>query len=521
VDGRSYTIDAQVKIVTGRGHAGHGDKTIFDTRAGDRGLVSITVSNSIRAPFQRCALQFAPEAVTVDGRPWAEAIPPHSLVSVAIHRRSNPTDDASTDLPEPIFLGLVDEISQQSEYGAGPPRRSNQLQCRSLTALLVDQPWWSHSWGSYYDESGQPATKPPAEFAHFFPRINRDRFTAQRAIAFLGLGAFDQAVYLLENRFPPDLMNLVWAFFVGGKLPSQSIEPFIRVAFADDVPLQARLRFDRDRAARNFVDPGARIGPPVVGSQLPGASCWDFFRRFSDPQLQELYSDTHGRTVDDAYVEVISRKRPFAGFVTQPGPSLGFDPQAPATFGESCFDGRFGDWDVQRDTIEVDRSDVIGDRTSRGHGNDTYGMYRVRPALLSNAGPSTSALSIEALIPFIIDEVADSPSRADIYGARPLDYQTPYLSGLSNASGTMPMDVYTNQGVAYEALLWQWHHRNPEMWRGNLTCKGRTSFRVGKRLLRRDMQREYYIEDVRHQITLGQRIGFTTSLGVSRGWDIA
>lgn len=561
---RSYAIQAQVKIVravnrvNSSAASAEDGPIILDSREMDLGIELITTINSVNSPFGQFTIQFQPKPI-YRGRTLPELVTPYSLVAISMHRYGY--DSSCTREPEPVMLGLVSCPGISEHFGQAAPVRGNSISGHSLTSLLVDHRYWTHHWLFSVTDEGKK-TDIPWDFREYFLQrpdgaLLRDEFSLRA----LGALAIDPELLLLSNRDPISAAARIWEFYItgvrSGELvpgigrlsaedaanarrlgvlsgPSESFdrEPFVKIMFGDDKPLRQRLRFDAERARSSFVDPAARLMQQLISTNLENASCWDFFRMYSDPHAQELFSDTFGSSIDDAYIEVISRKKPFRGSIGYDGRGAAVDfasrsqqtnaqlsDRRPKLHGDTLFDDEFGEWWVrERDTVYIDH--VLGrPQLQRGVG-PIYNLYWVYPNCSASQGTGQGDQTWMQVIPPIIDEDPASPSFINTFGVRPLQHQTMYIPALLEDEQTRRNDGdLIRHSLSYATLFREWNYRNPLMWSGTYTVEGRTGFRAGRRLVDRQRGLEFYIHTVRHTMTLGDATTFRSHLGVSRGWE--
>lgn len=535
MQGMTHTINAQITIRAPFNNKGRQPDVMTDEMLG-RYLRQITVSNALGEPSARFTVEFTPEVVPgTGGLSMSQLIQPYSLVSIALHRGGSirpgqPGHQANTLSPKPMLLGIVDDLEESEDYSEEAPRRDNELSGRSLSGVLSDHRWWFHSFLAY---SGQ-INLPPDIRDFFAVRPDDVLLRDESSLRTLGFLAIDPHLFDVSGRTPAALMGTAWNFFVEG---TAERSPFIKCRWdsqtslgrATNIGLSRLLRFDAEAAHRNYFDPAARMVNQYLGTELPDASCWDLLDYFSDEHFNELFSDTVGDNLHNAYVQVVSRKPPFAGHIEyingHPRIRYSSGTQRPRE-GQSLFDTSFGDWNLADETVEIDGSDVIAmPQLGRGVGEGTYNLYDVQPAVFANAGARTGDRMFQQEIPPIIDEILSSPSYVERVGIRPLRVASrsiPMLDAVTN-DAPRPVADLREHCLVYAALLREWHFRQPELWRGTYFLKGRTALRVGKRLLDKrspDRWWEFYIRRVQHQITFEEQPFYSTTVQVDRGWPI-
>lgn len=110
------------------------------------------------------------------------------------------------------------------------------------------------------------------------------------------------------------------------------------------------------------------------------------------------------------------------------------------------------------------------------------------------------------------------PALVGKYGYRTLEVGHNYLNTFSGSENS---ETGTGTEIVnrYSERLYNWYVNNPNFYSGNITVLGHPDYRLGNRLLYRDIYNnylyEFYIESVEHNFTYSS--GYTTTLGVTRG----
>jgi len=492
-------------------------------------LISVTVSNSIRQPFATFQLVLSPLPIAGPFT-WADLIRPYSLVAIALHRLGTSGDPAATDVPDPVLLGLVDYAAITEDYSTAEPRRIVRVVGRSLSAVLSDQRWWYHHFLSQ---------NPPPDLREFYeqpPGIVLLRDEVQ--LRSLGIFATDLDRFKdVTQRHPVDCMEKAYELFVG----SGSAPGFIKLLFADGRTLGDRLRFDAVAARVNFPDPNARLTGQFIPTTMPEASCWQVMDHFKPEDFAEFFTDCVGTSVEDVQCQIIARKPPWAGHIAYgpKGASLAFSPplaispaagfgsgfsvafNAPGP-GTSLFDGVFGSWNRDEQTVAIDGSDVISQPVLRRglDARELMNVFEVRPQIGDASGNTKGDNLAQQEFPPLVDEEPASPSYIRRYGIRKKTIQLNSIP-IFTADGSTRLGVGdpVRHCLAYAALLRHWHRFGPEFWSGTRVLKGRTALRAGRRLYDVDQRREFYITAVSHHMQLDVP-GFTSTVQLERGWDL-
>lgn len=428
------------------------------------------------------------------------------------------TDPATSTRAVPVMLGLVDTPETIEDFSAAAPQRLNRITGRTLSSVLSDHHWWFHSILSavsnaqVHNVSAFLIGAPPST----------EQAAREQVLRVLGLLAINPKLFALPDRKPARLMEAAYKFFVTG---TETAAPFIKLLFADGVPLSQRLTFDADLAEASYVDPAARlISSQLATAKLPNASCWQLMRMFAEDTYQELFTETVGESIADASVRIVSRKAPFSGAIGNDGGQVGlvFSPTRPALFGESLFDEQRAGWDRYADTVYIGNRDVITQQLRRsveGSGR-VYTLYQVLPRLTPLEGNQGQQTWTQFILP-IVDEDPESPSYIWRYGVRVFDRTLNSIPALDEERDELlPANDIARRCGAYAALAREWLYRTPLMWEGTFLLKGNPHVRAGKRLVDVDRKMEFYIVAVVHTIDNENGGLFTTTAQVTRGWEL-
>jgi len=524
--GKVYAIRADVKITApfndpftpdGENFLSAYDNTGAQTAFG-HDILSVEVTNSLREPSGRFQIEMTPRQI-LGGKPWVEVIKPYSLVSITFQRMGDSNDPSTDPSPVPMMLGIIDSVKRADDYGDAAPNRSQRIMGRALTGVLEDHQYWFHH---LLAQEGFA----PADYREFLPAGGGNvDFRDEAAIRSLGLFAVKTDLFFLSERRPPAIIDAGFDFFVRGRGDKP---PFIKIFFSDGKALRDRLTYDAAKTAETYFDKRASLPRSMVISELGESNLFDVLGASSGgPPYVEVFSETVGTSHADARVELVVRKPPFAGHVQYGDDgriSLGFatdDGTQPRMYGQSLFDETYGAWNVRGETVQIGDEDVVstGEMSRSLSAGDIYTLYFVAPR--EEASRSGGHLTWKRVIPPIVEENPESPSYIKKLGLRPFTYHSPTIETTSGESKkALPSGDIARRCLAYATLAREWFYRGPEFWRGSYLLKGRTDLRVGKRLVDRNLSREYYISGVAHRMNFGDQPQYLTNVGVERGWDL-
>jgi len=444
---------------------------------------------------------------------WVDIIKPYSLVSIAFQRMGDSNDPATDPSPVPIMLGIVDTAQRADDYGDAAPRRSQRIVGRTLTGILEDHRYWFHN-------MLQEGFK-PADYREFL--LDRDTEVNLREeveLRTLGLLSVDEGMFLVSERHPVRLVEAGFEHFVRG---TPDTPPFVSLNFSDGKALSERLIFEPEKAMAGHVDHRAALPISQVPNHLTGASLFDVLQLAGgQAPYMEIFSEVIGTSLGNAQAEIVLRKPPWAGHVDYNGAeaavAFATPTGRPAFRGQSLFDEVYGAWNIHNETVEVDNSDVVSvshlSRSSKDR--PIYTLYQVVPVIAeSNYGQRDELW--KAIIPPVIEEDPESPSYIKRFGVRPFDHKEKSVP----VADDHPSGDIARRCLVYATLAREWFYRNPEFWHGVYVLKGRPSLRIGKRLVDRNLSREYYITSVSHRMSFDRDPSYLTTVQVERGWDLS
>jgi hypothetical protein len=464
----------------------------FDTddREGpSRDLISVVVSKQLNAPCGRFALTFTPRQ-PITGYTWADLIPGYSLVEIWMQRYP--------DNPEPVLvmLGLTDTRLESEVYGIAEQQIQIQIAGREVSCIFVDQktlylPTPPETLATQPVLAGQPATVPklPPLYAS--------------ATQLLGMVAIDPKL-AFEGASPVEVLDrFIRMATVGLKTDyNQEGLPLLNLELPN-AKLADLIVFDATTATAKLFDPNALL-PGGSQLDLSDRALWDLMTTWSDPNYQELFP----RTADlgptrRSYVEMIFRKKPFAGRINKAGEVI--EVRGPS--------GSQFDLDFQQsadDNVSIDDSDVVAMSLRRS----TAGVRNLYYVL-----PQASALvqfDAREIYGPLIDAAENSPASIRRYGLRMMQVADYYIRDPATT-------VIVKTATERARLLWSWHRFEALFYQGQYSLKGIPELQVGKRLVHRgrDINREYYVTAVTHAAELGsQHPRLLTTVGVERGWPL-
>jgi hypothetical protein len=300
--------------------------------------------------------------------------------------------------------------------------------------------------------------------------------------------------------------------------------PLVNFQFPD-AELKNLVFFNAAEAKAKLFDPRAEL--PASSQLTYNSSLWNLMTAWCDPAYQELFAVTRDLSAlpdprnpgqqlglsmsSPSAVEIVFRKKPFAGFIDGTGKLQGVAKPTGTQF-DANFVGDGGN------TVTVDGSDIQTESVFQSP-ERAKNIYLVVPVVPGMDEPH----SFEALAVPLGDNEGTSPSRISRYGPRLMkvaDYYLRWGEGpQAKANAPDPFALARQR----QRLLRAWHRFEPLFYHGSLRLKGNAHVQVGNRLVDRradGRRREYYVTGWTDSMTFGRDVGYMTTVQVERGWDL-
>lgn len=457
-------------------------------------LLSVNVSKTLHEPCGRFALHFTPRE-PIKGYTWADLIPGYSLVEIWLQRHPDQQE------PVLVMLGLSGAGSVNEDFSQAAPQRQVTVAGRELSCIFVDQ-------RTLYiptppqEESARPVVGAPAQL----PAL----FTPQAQA--LGMIAIDPEL-VFEGASPVDAIDRFVRMVTTGLRTSYNPDglPLLNLSLPD-ARLESLLFFRAEKATAALFDPNARL-PAAAQNIRTGIPLWHLMSTLSDPQYQELFvvsrdlersAERVGPQLSAAAVEIVFRKKPFAGRIDDNGAIVDQAVPNGSQFGPELLD-------VPAQTLHIESPDVRSRNLQRTV-QDVVNLYYVEPQALSISSPD-----FRSIFTPILDAGDNAPSSSQRFGLRLLEVRDYYLR-LPRGDEVAKQNAF-EVATARARLLWGWYRFNPLFYTGAIDTIGMPDAQVGTRLVENE-QREYYITSVTHAVTWARSPSLRTRLGVERGWPL-
>lgn len=465
-------------------------------------LISVQVSKHLNEPCGRFALHFTPRE-PIKGYTWADLIPGYSLVEIWLQRYP--------DQPAPVLvmLGLTGATVEEEDFSQAQPRRDITVAGRELSCIFVDQ-------RTLYlptppkRESVQPVLTLQAQEVSGLPAL----FTPEAQL--LGMVVIDPEL-VLEGSSPVDAIDRFVRMVSTGLATAYNPDarPLLNLALPD-ARLEDLIFFQPDVARAQLFDPNARL-PASAQNTHTGVPLWHLMSTLSDPAYMELYAVTRdleagnereGPQLSRSAVEVVFRKKPFAGRIDDSGKLIDVAGVSGSQFGAELLEDASS-------TVSITASDVIG-RSLHRSVQDVFNLFYVEPQALN-----VNAADFRALYQPVLDDSPLAPSSSSRFGLRLKDVRDYYLR--------LPDNVDTPRQSAFEVatararLMWSWYRLNPLFRTGSIDTVGMPDVQVGLRLRESRGARgefEYYVVSWSHSLRWAGSPSLRTRLGVERGWQL-
>jgi hypothetical protein len=398
------------------------------------------------------------------------------------------------------MVGLTGTVLESEVYGQQQPQRQVQVSGREVSCIFVDQKTF------YLPPAQITAVNPDVASAAPTPDLPT-LFTP--AAQLLGMAVIDPEL-AYAGASPVDAIgNFVDMITIGRSTPfNRDALPLLNLELPEGLTLNDLLFFDREKAQRELFDPNARL---PSSSQLTntGEPLWNLITTFSDDAYQELFAVSREPSApftglrSRGYVELVFRKRPFAGSIDGFGRVVG-----QAAERGSQFDQSFAD----TETVEVPETRIIARVRKRSPTNaqNTYFVFPQKPAFNANTDD-------RSILTPLLDAGQFSPSSFTRLGLRLRHVPDYYVQNAATADAL-------ETAAARQVLLWGWHRFEPLFWSGHLSMSLMPALQVGKRLVSNWGGRgtfEYYVRTLTHSVNLSEAaVRAVTVAGVDRGWPI-
>ena len=458
---RSYANQVTVSITIPDipGHPLSGETLGLDEIARD--LESISTNKNISAPAGAYQLSFT-GAHRYEGRTWDDLIPTYAVARLNMWRPSVEEEAC-------VMAGPVEAQSQAESWRQPRVTVARPISGKDFQGLLSD-------------------FKLYALLAGF--GIESDAFTGIKEAM---RGVLIDPELLTRNQPPHEIIAAILTRY----------KDSMKLGLPDD--FGSVIRFDKNEM-RTF-DADARY--PIPPLYMHSGSLWGFLMQYADPTFHELFADTHPA---GDHVEVVFRPRPFTRDVRLRTDETLFDP---VSMDPTVALGR-----SRVATIVLPEEDILDWNISRG----TAEMANLFWVL-----PGTSLFTDKEWRALVAPEVCDTaghPSDLNRYGVRPMEVTTPYWPvGLDDLNDEDKRQETAEAAVPFMGkwakILKAWYQYNPLLYSGSIGVTGRSSYRIGDRLVvnRASERFEFYIQGVK-QTYLIPTSSFETHLSVVRGFRL-
>lgn len=256
----------------------------------------------------------------------------------------------------------------------------------------------------------------------------------------------------------------------------------------------------------DFLDVGselfARVNELVFNTHLAAYSgtVWDYFKRYLQPPFNELWTESR-----DGKLYMRSRPSPFSLSDTEKAET----PKVVDNDGRTISDKKseeFG-WNKIKNWIggdpyhTINLEDIQTESMSVEHGR-AYSHFAVLPSDRFTSRDSEYA----AFKPLIDSDLAKEIGVRDMQVR--LNY-IPLIKSGKKTDGTLERHDY------YRNKAYLWNRDNHRMENGRMTIIGNPDIRVGDRVYRPDLDKEYYVTEVSNNYIYGKP--FLSTLTVERG----
>lgn len=442
-------------------------------------VLTITTQKNLSSPAGAFTL-------TLTGNDWQQKLKSNDLVVISMGYKGEKT------VPT-VMVGLIDTVRSFRRVSDNGATVTTTVQGRDFGKILIK------SMLKFYPELGQANPEAQKSGQKFF-------LTDEGWMTMMSFFTNDNIVKgtpatILDNimRFIlPKLNDVTWTTWDEGK----------KVPTPKKVKVGNVLRY-------NFGKVDIFLPMILTADQFEG-SIWNLMDRTSIKPFTELFVDT--RSGDEAWSdgstprvvneEIEQASSPDKASLPDdqgkyPSPRSGFGDDNSAVMvamRNTPFDSDLWTKLYQHD---LPAEDVIDEDLSFSD-NEHYNLFWAGTTIT----PFGSNFNLKKVSPPLYNQ--DMVTR---YGLSPLEVQ---VEGLAiDASDPSHQTLLTEVSSTYSKKLKDWYEFNHEMLTGSMTVRGKGNYRVGQRLLRKGIQREFYIEGVNQVFNVFTN--WETALQLTRG----
>lgn len=444
-------------------------------------VLSVSTQKTMDSPAGAFTVQLV-------GDSWATKLKPNDLVVITAGYKTTASSGFEVDT---VMVGLVDTIRTQRSAGDGTPEVSTAITGRDFGKVLIK------SMLRFYPEVG-------------FADKSKDQKFFLTDEGWLTLMSFFTNENITEGTPAVILDNIMREIL-------QKLNDVSWTVWDESKKTPVPKRAKIGNVLRYAFERVNMFMPMILTADQFEGAIWNLMERASIKPFTELFVDVRegseawnnaGRpmvTPDIIEESSSPAKAAISGGNTQkgayPSPRINFGTDQSAVMvvlRNTPFDKPT--WEKLY-THDLPAVDVLEEELSLSD-NEHYNLFWAGTTI----NPLGFDLKREA--PPLFNE-----SDAKRYGISPLEVQ---VEGLAiSVDPTTGHNSLVSMSQAFSAKLKAWFEKNHEYLSGTITVRGKGSYRIGQRLLRKGIKREFYIEGVTQSFNVFS--GWTTTLQVTRG----
>jgi len=444
-------------------------------------VLSVTTQKTLKNPAGAFTIQLV-------GDEWLWRLKSNDLVVIRMgYKAENGKEELDT-----VMVGLIDTVRRFRTIGENNPTVTTTITGRDFGKVLIK------SMLRFYPELGWNKEKEQKFFLTETGWITLMKaFTNENAIKGSPAKVLDTIMrYILQQ-----IVDVQWTVY-----DESGAEPIPK-----KVELAHILRY-------NFAQVDLFLPLFMTAQQYEG-SIWNLMERASIKPFTELFVDTRdgleawnpgtaprvvNETIEESSSPSKAGKPKAEGGYVSPRFSFGSDNAAVmVALRNTPFDKSA--WEKLK-THDLPAEDVISEDLSFSD-DEHYNLFWAGTTITP-----FSTLDLKREAPPLINE-----ENVKRYGLSPLEVTIEGMEMLKEKESEQKVKL-VGLSQAYSAKLKAWFEHNHEYLSGTMEVRGKGSYRIGQRLLRKGINREFYIEGVSQSFQVFT--GWTTQLALTRGMEI-
>jgi len=439
-------------------------------------VISVSTQKTLSAPAGSFSIQLV-------GDEWIEKLKPNDLVVISMGYKGI-TEKASA--LNTIMVGLIDSVRLFRTVGDGQPMVNTTITGRDFGKIFLK------AMLRFYPEIGNASNRKGQKFF----------LTEEGWITLLGFFTNEN---IMKGTPAVILDNII-------RLVLQKIVDVRWTVWDETKKIPTPKKVNIGNILRYSLGKVDMFMPMILAADQFEGPLWNLMERASIKPFTELFIDVRtsserlipetieqSSSPDKAKIaggDIMKGAYPFPAFI------FGDDhAKVLVVFRNTPFDKPL--WD-KLFANKLDPVDIIEEDLSFSD-NEHYNLFWAGTVI------NPFGMDLKRVAPPLLNE-----NEAKRYGLSPLEVQ---IEGLSiEQSNDGHKTLLEGLSKSFSAKLKAWFEKNHEYLSGTLTVRGKGSYKIGQRLIREDIRREFYIEGVSQNFNMYE--SWTTTLEVTRGMRI-